>query len=619
MKKLFSDILITSSLIAAGSLVTACNSGSSSGSDSSTALVQFLPDGSAQLADGTQVKLSSQIINMDENHLASAVVSVKGPTSLASLKLKAVPLNNGLTTQLSSQSPNVDRLQLQSSAISGSNQVQLVATGLSGSPVVGIANVNVSAGSMIKASYVDISASGSLAQISPSGYKAANVVIFGFADTTTSSINSSYLSAMQTAMNSESTGTVNLLSIGGGTGDATTMSDPATVVSNIYAQITEYNSKLTNGKIDGVDLDLEGEFTATQITNLASGFKAKGLVVSVAPQIYLSSGTSVDSSNPANLVLTSGSPYSTQSNYTPAIAGGYVDYIFVQTYNTPGWTIDGYAESQVEFFKAAAKALNNSTKSDCSAYASSTTSLCIPDGDNLVIGTVANAGAAYNTANIFNATIGSSYNQSSILSQLKTSIDEMIADPVNYPYFDGVMMWSLNTDYAPSLYSDTSATTGAFSTTIYGAESSGGSDGSGPYFILQISNTGNGSGSYPYATASLKINGLNYEFGGLSSAGKDTALKAGANKSWGTLASAQDSNTSSYVTDSANLDALFASGTTSFTVSGIQINKYSDENKTSAQYVTCNSILSYTTLEAGHSYNVMVNPTYNSCAIEKIN
>ena len=41
-------------------------------------------------------------------------------------------------------------------------------------------------------------------------------------------------------------------------------------------------------------------------------------------------------------------------------------------------------------------------------------------------------------------------------------------------------------------------------------------------------------GSHPYATVSLNFGSGNYEFGGLSSTGKDTALAAGINnKSWG--------------------------------------------------------------------------------------
>lgn len=616
-KQIISNILVGAGLI--GSIAIAgCTSGSSGTipTNPATTQVQFLADGSAQLPDGTKIKLSSNILNIDTNHIASAKVSVTGATSLDKLGLKAVSSNPLSSATLSRQSVGVDRLQIQSTAGNGIGQIQIVATGLAGSPVVGLASVNVVQGSMIKASYIDMSASGAVALIQSGGYKAANVLIFGFADNSSSSINSSYLTIIKNALNSESTGTVNLLSIGGATGLASDMTDTAKVVSNISAQIESYNSQLSTAKINGVDLDLEGGFTADQIKALAKGFSDLGYLVSVAPQIYLSSGSRVDSSNPSNLVLTSGSPNSSQSNFTPAIASGYVDYVFVQTYNTPNWTIDGYAESQVGFYKAAAKALNNSTKSDCSAYASSTTSVCIPETTNLVIGTVSNAGGAFSSANMFGVAPGTSYNQSSILTQFKTSIDEMIADTVNYKYFDGVMMWSLNTDYDPTDYGDDYAVKGAFSSIIYGAESS--STPSGKYFILQVSNTGDGTGSYPYATVSLNFGSDNYEFGGLSSTGKEVALAAGASKSWGTLASSQDPNTSSYVTDSNNLDLLFVNAN-SITVSKLYINKYSDENKSKTQQEPCASTLNTTTLEAGHTYNVMVNPTYNSCALEQVN
>ena len=617
-KQIINSILIGAGLIGSIAIV-GCSSGSSSSVPANTATtqVQFLPDGSAQLPDGTKVKLSSNILSMDTNHIASAKVTVTGPTSLDKLGLKALISNPLSSATLNRQSVDTDKLQIQSSASNGIGQVQLIATGLAGSPVVGLASVSVAQGSMIKASYIDMSASGAVALIQSGGYKAANVLIFGFADTSSSSINTSYLTTIQTALNSESTGTVNLLSIGGATGSASDMTDTAKVVSNISAQIESYNSQLSTAKINGVDLDLEGGFTADQIKALAKGFSDLGYLVSVAPQVYLSSGSTVDSSNPSNLVLTSGSPNSNQSNFTPAIAANYVDYVFVQTYNTPNWTIDGYAESQVGFIKAAAKALNNSTKSDCSAYTSSTTSVCIPEATNLVIGTVANAGGAFSSANMFGVAPGTSYDQSSILTQFKTSIDEMIADTTNYKYFDGVMMWSLNTDYDPTDYSDNYAVKGAFSTTIYGAES--GSTPSGKYFILQVSNTGDGSGSYPYATVSLNFGSGNYEFGGLSSTGKDTALAAGSNKSWGTLASSQDPNTSSYVTDSNNLDLLFAN-TDSITVSALYINKYNNESKSKSDtQIKCETTLSTKTLETGHTYNVMVNPTYNSCALEKVN
>lgn len=505
------------------------------------------------------------------------------------------------------------------SSVQESGFVNIIARNLPGSPIVGVSSVNVNSGSMIKASYIDMSATGAVSLIQSQGYNAANVLIFGFADTAISTVNSGYLNIIQTAINSESAGVINLLSIGGATGDASTMTDTATVISNIDAQIQAYNNQLKNGKINGVDLDLEGGFTSAQIMALAKGFSDKGYLVSVAPQVYRSSSTysNIDSSNPAGLVLTSGYPNSEQSNYTPAIASGYVDYVFVQTYNTGDWTIDGYSESQVEFFQAVAKALNNMTQADCSAYISDTSGVCIPDNSSIVIGTVANAAGANNEYNIFGVVAGTSYNQETVLSKLKLGIDNMIADTSNYKYFNGVMMWSLNTDYDPTDYGDNSAKVGKFSQQIYGA--TGGDSPSGKYFIMQVSNTGSGStGSSPYVTATLVINNAYYEWGGLSSSGTDTALGVSENKSWGTLASSQDPNTSSYVTDSNNLDVLL-SNSDSFTVSSVFINTYSDKSKTKlASSKKCTSNLDVTRLEAGHSYNVMVNPN-GACALQKVN
>lgn len=617
-------LLLAAGIIMAGFL-SACNSGNSSPTnDTQTTQVSFLPDGTAVLPDGTHISTSSAFVSMAEGRNSGVVTKVTGPTSFGDLGLEVDPVSQ-VTGVVNQEDTDVGQITFQSGSASQGNYLLSVrASKLSGQPVVAMVNVSVSNSSFIKAAYVDTAATGSLATITSGGYKSYNVLIYGFADTTTSSTNATMLSALTTAMASESTGTINLLSIGGQYGSADTMSNTATVVTNISAQIESYNSQLTTGKIHGVDLDLEGSFTASQISELASGFKKKGYVVAVAPQVYTNTWNgAVSSSSPTNLVLTSGSPNSLQNNYQPAIASGNVDYIFVQAYNSGDWTIDGYQESNVLFYKAAATALNNSVKSDCSAYSESSSSICIPETTQITIGTVVNGAAGTNTANIFNINctttsqcISGSYNQTSILNSLKVSIDEMVAASSTYKHYNGIMMWSGNTDYAPNLYGDYAATVGGFSSIMYGAESSGSS--SGKYFILQVSNTGDGSGSFPYATASLKVNGANYEFGGVSSAGTSTALAFGTNKSWGTLASAQDPNTSSYVTDSSNLDLLFAN-TDSITLSGIQINKYSDENKTKTGTAAACSNLSITTLSAGHTYNVMVNPTYNSCEITQVN
>lgn len=465
--------------------------------------------------------------------------------------------------------------------------------------------------SMIRAAYIDTSAIGAVATIDSAGYKAANILIFGFLDPTASVPSTSMLSTIKTATSSAAPGTLNFVSIGGEIAGNITNVD--TAINNIDKQIKSINSSLNNGmKITGVDLDLENGITDTVISGLAKGLKDKGYKLSVAPQVYLSSGTNILATAPSNIVLTSGSgtygSRSTMSTYNPAISSGYIDYIFAQTYNTDGFSITddrgSYSEKQVGFYKAVSKALGNTVKSDCSAYANSTTTTCIPNSTKIVIGTVANAGAASNTANIFGVK-GSSYSQSEVLTQLKTDIQSMLDDPTSYPYFGGTMVWSLGNDYDPKDYGDSWATSGAFSQTIFGA----GGGAVKPYFILQVSNTGNSG----YGAITLVINNNYWPFGSSS----NLPLAAGYNQMWGTAASAADVPG---VIDSYNLDNIFTNGATSFTTTKVIINSYSSASSSLAnpnKQINCQAGTNYQFL-INHSYNIMFNPIGGECEIKQV-
>ncbi|MDQ7822272.1 MAG: glycoside hydrolase family 18 protein [Candidatus Eremiobacteraeota bacterium] len=595
--------------------------GESGGNGSSqTTQVTFLPNGTAVLPDGTQIRISSQTLTVDKDRRGSVMMTVSGPTSLDQLGIQVQSARNSNASSwvraggapeasLSTPAPNVGRLVMNATgADQGTFTTNLIATALPGSPIVGSLKTSVSSKSMIKASYVQLDATGSLSSITGEGVKASTIIIFCFADPTSSSINTGYLSSMKSIINQEAPGTINLLSIGGQT--VATISDTSSAVNNISSQISSYNSSLTNGIISGVDLDLENSIPAATITALAKGFKTKGLLVSVAPQVYTGNGANVDSSNPTNLVLTSGGAMAAQSTYTPAIASGYVDYVFAQTYNSGGWTIDTIQENSAGFFKAAAKALNNCVKSDTSAYTGSTASACIPVGTYVVVGEPSNAGASGTVSNIFASNGSTSYSQSSILSSLKTSIDELIADPATYPYYGGVMMWSLNNDYMPSGWGDSYAAVGGFSTTIYKA----GGPSPATYFILQITNTStSASGTYPYASASLVINGATYVFG----AAADVPLAPNSNQMWGTLASSQST---ANVIDSSNLDTIF-SNATSFTTSSILLNAYKSGTTniySPDKQTACTKGVNYK-FEAGHSYNIMINPATGDSDITQVN
>ncbi len=315
-----------------------------------------------------------------------------------------------------------------------------------------------------KAAYIQLGAIGSLGEISASSVASIDVIIFAFGDITTESINSGYLTWMQTFLDNGAASKVCLLSIGGEyvtPAQIASAGGADTVVSNLVAQINLYNSSLIGGTISGVDLDLENGVEASTIEALAHGFKDAGLTVSIAPQVYLSSGVSIDATNPTNLVLTSGGVLATTNSYGLAISNGYVDYIMVQAYNSGGFTVKGYAENRVEFIKSIASALNNAR-----------TILSIPVHTKIFVGTVANqcAGGQYN---IFNPDLGwpfpVAYDQQAILDQLQTDILSMENDQANYGNIAGIMFWSLNNDYMPTGWGDTYAVKGSFSKTICGA------------------------------------------------------------------------------------------------------------------------------------------------------
>jgi hypothetical protein len=626
--------------------IIGCSSGGTTSSSDSVgvygvnSVTYTLPGGTFILPNGVQVTLGSTILSSLPGKITSTSLTVSGGNTDGNVGFSyaVYSISNGVATstnliRVSFSNPNVEANGLPNpsttdvyvdaaNAPSGDYAIQFTDGVVQNPTTIGVINLSVNPSNMRKASYIDMSAAGSLSLITASGYAASNIIIFGFADPTSSTANPSYTSVMQTACNSETSGTINLLSLGGQNGAPSHFTNPNTVVSNITAQINAYNSQLRNCKINGVDLDLEGDFSSTTITQLAQGFKNNGLTTSVAPQVYLSSGTNVDPANPTNLVLTSGFPQSNTNNYGPAIVGGFVNYINAQTYDTGGWTVGGYAENQVQFFSAIAQALNSTVRTSCSG----TTNLCIPATTQILIGEVANGGAGggggSNNNNIFNSSGATSYNQASILSNLQTQINTVIPNTTTYQYINGVMMWSLNNDYAPNLYGDSYATAGAFSSTIFGATP----PPSLPYFILQISNTGPDVASpTAYASATVVVNGQYWIFGkNVSYAASGVPIAPGANQLWGTKPSSQISGLG--VVDSNNLDMIFSNGNTSFSASQIIMNGYPSVNSdiltpVSSSQFNCVDRTSRAwngngyTFKANNTYNVQINPTYKSCAV----
>jgi chitinase len=463
----------------------------------------------------------------------------------------------------------------------------------------------------LRVSYLQLGATGSLAQIDPAGIAASNVIVFAFADPAGSTADPAVLAAMQKVIDHEAEGTVNLLSLGGQTvtRDTVNTGTASAVGSRLLAQIEDYNAKLTGGSITGVDLDLENGIDAETISALGATVTGAGLSLAVAPQVYLSSGTDVDPASPTNLTLTSGVHDGANDQFGPLVASGTVDYLRAQTYNTGGWTVGGVGESDPRFFSTIGHALNSAVRPDCFGA----TSLCIADRTKIVIGQVSNAGASGTANNVFGGSGAAAYDQAAVLASLASQWTAMAQEPALYGHVAGVMQWSLNNDYAPSAWGDASAAPGAFSVALFGATPPAPS----PYFLLQVSNTGPDSpDSGAYASATLVVDSQYWIFGNKWG----TALSPGANESYGTSASSRNPATP-YVIDSSSLDSIFAGGRTSFTASQVLINGYSSQSDVGTPGVqySCPLGAGYT-FEAGHSYNVQVNANsdYRSCAISKV-
>ncbi|QHC57165.1 glycosyl hydrolase family 18 protein [Rathayibacter sp. VKM Ac-2760] len=464
----------------------------------------------------------------------------------------------------------------------------------------------------LRVSYLQVGATGSLAQIDPAGVAASNVIVFAFADATSSTADPATLAAIQKIVDQESKGTVNLLSLGGQTvtRDTVNAATASAVGTRVVQQIADCNAKITGGRITGVDLDLENGIDAETISALGAAVDGAGLSLAVAPQVYLSSGTEVDPASPTTLTLTSGVHDGVNDQYAPLLKSGTVDYLLAQTYNTGGWTVGGVEEKDPAFFTAISHALNSSVRTDCSAASG----LCIPARTKVVIGQVSNAGASGTANNVFGGSGATAYDQAAVLTGLASQWAAMKADPEHFGHIDGIMQWSLNNDYAPSAWGDTSAKPGAFSVALFGATP----PAAAPYFILQVSNTGpDRPDSGAYASATLVVDSQYWLFGNRWG----SALAPGANESFGTATSAANPATP-FVVDSSNLDAIFSGGKTSFTASQVLINGYSSQRDVAGpdrQYV-CSAGAGFT-FEAGHAYNVQVNADsgFKSCAISTVN
>ncbi len=620
------------STLAASALLCVGLAGCGGGGGGAPPSAIALPDGATLLPNGTVVSLTRYAAQLSPGKTTDIGVLVdRGVGSASNLGLAVGVERAGATGGASGSNTTVSALPtarlVTSSVPSGSGSATSSVTNLvidagqaspgnylakltSGNSLVGTVSVAVAPSAMIKASYVQLDASGSLGSITADGYAASNMVVFAFADLSGPSISSASLHAVQTASNGEGAGTINLLSIGGQYATPATINAQTAnqIVANVSAQINLYNNQLQGGgTISGVDLDLENSIDSATIEKLAYGFKSQGLIVSIAPQVITTDGANVDPNSPTNLGLSSGG---NSNQYGAALAAGDVDYVLAQTYNSGGWTVGGVQENSPQFFSQIAKALSNTVKGTCAGAAT----LCIPETVQVVVGEPSNGGASGTANNIFGSNGGVQYDQAAILSQIQGALPAALA----LPNIDGVMQWSLNNDYMPNGWGDTNATPGAFTSAIFGAPA----PAALPYFILQLSNTGpNVPGPLAYGTVTLVVNGQYWVFG--TNAPWTTAgivpVAPLEIQQWGTLTSSKNPATPGVV-DSDNLDRIFSNGATSFTATQILVNGYpsrdADIGQPARQWVC--SVANYP-FAANHSYNVMFNPTNGACDLKQVN
>lgn len=311
------------------------------------------------------------------------------------------------------------------------------------------------AGSQTLSAYIELDAvGGAQAAISAGAYKNYNMILFAeFADTDiTSSIPSGYYDMVKNVLKNEKSGTINLLSFGGQFTSPSKYSDASSFASTVIAQANAYNTKLKadsiSAKIDGVDLDLENNFSSSFINTAAAAIKKAGFKVSIAPQIVPSSsatcsinGTTkwncISSTSPKGQVWYSSG--GSDNQYGAAITSGNVDYIQAQIYNQAGFTIaygsDAIAPNAPNSLAAYARIF--SKLKGCSDGVS-----CVPSTTKVMIGEPVNSAGA--GTSIFTYT-GMSY------SSALTSITTDIALAGNL--LDGVMLWSANVDYYSGYYS----------------------------------------------------------------------------------------------------------------------------------------------------------------------
>lgn len=281
--------------------------------------------------------------------------------------------------------------------------------------------VNMASAENIFAGYLDTTAIGSAAtvkmpQVKKDGY---NTVIFAFATVTGTKV--TYPSITPTTVKSATdAGLKVLISLGGQNNTFTpgqlTSTQIQLLASNLVMMVHTLGA-------NGIDFDLEVQTSPTFLDELTAAIQAKdpSVLLSAAPQVVC------DTEVTKCQLVTTG----THADYDQAINNNRFDYLFIQAYNTPP---QNDIHFMVKSYPLIADKLLNGSKT------------------KIVMGQPS-AAVAGGAATIYHPspdkTLSTKQVTADLLPELKTLLQK--------PQFGGMMAWSLNVDYDPSAYGDTTS------------------------------------------------------------------------------------------------------------------------------------------------------------------
>lgn len=270
--------------------------------------------------------------------------------------------------------------------------------------------------------YIDMQASGSMAQITADQVKAYNVIVLAFADAD-GTVDENLMNLAKPILQEENKGTLNLLSYGGeGAGAHLT---PETAY-NLSLAVRKYD-------LDGIDLDIEDNSVTVAQYNLFVDTLSRLLqgefLLTMAPIL---AGTP----DAPTLNIPNGG-ISLEDFYSRDI----FDAVFVQAYNSgtsftyplPSDPSRQVGENDANIVSAAYNALQKSGN--------------VSPQTRIIIGIPANAGGAPTASNLWDVD-----DYATIPPVIGTNLQDIARGNygIDPSQFGGLMTWSLNTDAAPS-------------------------------------------------------------------------------------------------------------------------------------------------------------------------